>query len=358
MSFATTWTGFAAFNPKLAAHYTWGVENWPAEDGACLHLGCGSKLLDGFVNLDFLPSNPKVVNCNLLNIWPERLIGRTSLVYSEDVLEHFGLNEQIYLLCSMNLVLRPGAISRVLMPNIDILWRYKEIFDLDTLLANNDYLACVLGCRSGTDAFNMGMRMGGHRWLHNREGFARIARACGFNPVASRCDTSLDPRMNGINIRGDDSFAFAIDLVKQNALERLIIPPLNVRQAEQIEEIGSGQNLWRAIGSDPSINYDFPAIPVEEIACLNVRSANISEFREHNFSKAYFALKEGHALYVDRTLLSAPHMNPFSTDDLYRALQQRPLLEQLRFNPSKSAGDLFTVGPLEIFRFTRERDDG
>src|SRR5450759_2272116 len=69
-------------NPGLARHYLWDRNPMPAERGALwLHFGCGERVLDGFVNLDFIPHDERVTAWNLLDLWPEKLADRVEGVF-------------------------------------------------------------------------------------------------------------------------------------------------------------------------------------------------------------------------------------------------------------------------------------
>jgi len=107
-------------NDVIANLFIWKENPWPVSDSKKnLHIGCGERLLDTFVNVDFLPSNPNVLEWDLLDIWPTTLNNRLKLAFSEDVLEHFFYNEQSYILCAMNVALERGGVFRVLMPSLD-----------------------------------------------------------------------------------------------------------------------------------------------------------------------------------------------------------------------------------------------
>lgn len=337
-------------NPRLAASMTWGCADWSQVSAAGRHVqfGCGDNVIPEFVNLDFLPSGTSVIGCNLLDVWPERLASATQGFYSEDVIEHFYMGEQLYLLCSMNYLSEMGATSRVLMPDIDRLWAFRDNFDYQTLAARGDYFVTMMGCMDAIQAINTGMRMGGHRWLHNRDSFDRLARLAGFVPYAASCTHSRDPAYDGLNIRGDDSISFATDLVKGRHLKRVIVPPKQVLNAELVEVIDENQSLYVSTTIDPALLYEFPEFAVDRISLINVRCANVSEFSEHNFSKAYFRLDETAALYTDRTMQSAHFMNTFTSWDVARKAGPGTL-SSLRFDPGERPGDYFIAGPIEIF---------
>jgi len=343
-------------NPELYQYFVWPEDDWPGitQKDAYIHMGCESHVLPGFVNLDFLPAHAGVLQWEALSPWPERLNNSVKVFYSEDFIEHFFLNEQLYLYCSMNCLLRDDGIVRTLTPNMDSLWRYGQQFNLeDCLSRGDDYFVSIMRCRDGMDAVNMGMRMGGHRWLHTPESLSRVARICGFTPHAASCATSSDPKLCGINLRMEygNGISFALEMKKCRSLIRLQVPPAKVLNAEQVEALSTEQQLYRAVNNDPAVLYDFAPLDVNRIALVNIRGANVSQYREHNFAKCYFRLCEAGGLYSDRTLQSAPYMNLYNSVDIQSAMASQTTLASLRFDPGEREGEYFTTGPLEIFYF-------
>ncbi len=370
--------GLARCNPRLAAWFAWSHDDWQGADaaGAYVHLGCGGAVLDGFVNLDFLPHDARVRECRLLDVWPRRLAGSVAAFYAEDVIEHFFLTEQLYILCSMNVLLRPGGVARLLTPDIGQLWTYGQRFDAATLVGSGDYFADVMRCRNGMDAVNTGLRMGGHRWLHDFTSLRRSAADCGFDARRTPCAVSDDPKLCNINLRDESGISFAAELRKTRPLRHLLVWPERIANAVPVaggspncspdRALPTGldggadaiQPVFRAVTGDPGITYRLPDVPVDRIAMVNIRSANLCEFREHNFAKAYFRLEESGAVYADRTLHSVPHMNGFTRADLETAMRGEAVLRSVRFDPSERDGDLFTVGPLELFLYDDAEEEG
>ncbi|HEU6436408.1 MAG TPA: FkbM family methyltransferase [Nitratidesulfovibrio sp.] len=375
--------GLSRCNPRLAAWFAWSHDDWQGADatGAYVHLGCGGAVLDGFVNLDFLPHDERVRECRLLDVWPRRLAGQVAAFYAEDVIEHFFLTEQLYILCSMNVLLRPGGVARLLTPDIGQLWTYGQRFDPAVLVGSGDYFADVMRCRNGMDAVNTGLRMGGHRWLHDFTSLRRAAAECGFAAQRTPCATSDDPKLCNINLRDESGISFAAELRKTRPLRHLLVWPECIANAVPVaggdpdkspndalpagldggpdrEHLDAIQPVFRAVTGDPGITYRLPDVAVQRIAMVNVRSANLSEFREHNFAKAYFRLEESGAVYADRTLHSVPHMNGFTRADVETAMRGETTLRSVRFDPSERQGDLFTVGPLELFLYDDAPEGG
>ncbi|MEM0948334.1 MAG: methyltransferase domain-containing protein [Pseudomonadota bacterium] len=83
-----------------------------------LHLGCGPKKLEGFVNVDIQQSGIVDVVADLrdLNMFPD---GCADLIYACHVLEHFGRWEVDGVLQEWSRLLAPGGILRVAVPDFD-----------------------------------------------------------------------------------------------------------------------------------------------------------------------------------------------------------------------------------------------
>ncbi len=210
----------------------------PAASGPLwLHLGCGERVFDGFVNLDFIPHDERVTAWNLLDLWPEGLTGTVEGLFCEDVLEHFFLGEQVYILCNVNRALKTGAVARTLMPSL------ARLVDLraDYRPGPEELLHTAFGVDTGGDALNIGMRFSGHRWLHDAQSLGRLAELCGFDVVSTTCATSTVARFNGLNLRDENnSLSFANDLRKVRTVSRTLLAPQPVNGASLLEEMG-----WR-----------------------------------------------------------------------------------------------------------------
>ena len=161
-------------NASLAEHYLWArCGRFPASArGAFLHLGCGERVLDGFVNLDFIPHDERVFPWNMLDVWPEAMTGTAEGVFSEDLLEHFFHAEQVYILCNVNRVLQPGCVARMLMPSLPRLIDYSTDYAPDA----DEFLHQSFGIETGADALNIGLRFSGHRWLHSAQSTSQHGR--------------------------------------------------------------------------------------------------------------------------------------------------------------------------------------
>lgn len=342
-------------NPGLAAHFLWSTNAAPAAAAPMLlHLGCGERVLDGFVNLDFIPHDARVHPFDLLDLWPESWEGVAGGLFSEDTLEHFFHGEQVYILCNANRALRHGAVARTLMPSLPRLVEYGG----DGYAPRADELMHQhFGVDTGADALNMGMRFSGHRWLHGAQSLAAMAAMCGFDAVPTSCAASTFESFNGINLRSEtDSLSFATDLRKLRAVVRTIVDPGEVAGARVVEEAAPGIRLYEATAARPTVRYALAEpVPADSFACLNIRSSNLSSFREHN--QKWLALDDArrdNPWHFDETLKSRPCMNLVTHNQLRLLAGDAGSFATLTFSPAAAVGEYFTVGCAEIYTLAGE----
>jgi SAM-dependent methyltransferase len=82
-----------------------------------LNFGCGDRIADGWINVDFHASDPRVRRFNLLKGFPYP-DNHFEVVYSSHVLEHFTREQAQFLLSEANRVLKPGGILRIVVPDL------------------------------------------------------------------------------------------------------------------------------------------------------------------------------------------------------------------------------------------------
>jgi predicted SAM-dependent methyltransferase len=341
-----------AEEPGLAGAFLWKANRLPARlpDPLWLHIGCGERVLEEFLNLDFLPGDARVAEWDLLDPWPERWPLPASGAFSEDTLEHFFLAEQLYILCEMNRVLAPGAVFRVLMPSYARLLEYCRGFTPRP----GEFLHSTFGVETEADAVNAGLRFSGHRWLHDDASLAHLARLAGFEAVKTTCAQSTVPFLSGRNLREEEgTAAFAHDLVKSRSLRRVVVPPSSLRDVEVFETVAEGIGFGELRAAGAKIEYRLPdALRVADIACINARGANLSSFREHSLKRLVFRGDRGEGAWsLDETLKSKSGMNLALPSALALACGGRDaVVSEVALEPGKP-GDRVTVGPLEIFAY-------
>ena len=336
-------------NPGLARHYLWDSNPMPAETGALwLHFGCGERVLEGFLNLDFIPHDERVTAWNLLDLWPEQLADAVEGVFSEDTLEHFFHAEQTYILCNLNRALKTGAVARTLMPSLARLVG----FSADYRPVPGEFLHSTFGVETGGDALNMGMRFSGHRWLHDPHSLAHMAAICGFDMTATDCANSSVAKFNGLNLRDEsNSLSFANDLRKTRRISRVIVSPAQVTGADKVEQLAADAALWVATSIRPVVEYQLPhSMNSGSVACINLRSSNLSAFAAHNLKTLVIdEINRASPWYFDETLKSRPCMNLITKSQLMLALGGDRDFSRLNFSPAARSGEYFTLGCAEVF---------
>jgi predicted SAM-dependent methyltransferase len=99
-----------------------------------LHLGCGSKYIEGFTNVDILSDVKTDLNDNvgaLIKVEDNSV----DLIYACHVLEHFGRHEYKNVLSRWYNVLKEGGILRVAVPDLEACVEYyNQTKDMSKLL--------------------------------------------------------------------------------------------------------------------------------------------------------------------------------------------------------------------------------
>lgn len=99
-----------------------------------LHLGCGTKHIDGYTNIDvrYLPGVDEVNNIKFLRNYKANSV---DIIYACHVLEHFSRWEYKTVLNRWFELLKPGGILRLAVPNFSaICSHYVKNGDLPTIM--------------------------------------------------------------------------------------------------------------------------------------------------------------------------------------------------------------------------------
>ncbi len=98
-----------------------------------LHLGCGLKMLKGFVNIDAIPREGVVVDdVKSLSSFEADSV---DLIYASHVLEHVYRHERLGVLKRWYEILKPEGILRVAVPDFENVVRlYNDGVSLETLI--------------------------------------------------------------------------------------------------------------------------------------------------------------------------------------------------------------------------------
>ena len=99
-----------------------------------LHLGCGTKHIEGFTNIDirYLPGVDEVNNIRFLRNYKDNSV---DLIYACHVLEHFSRWEYKNALTRWYEILKPGGVLRLAVPNFSaIASRYVQTGNLNEVM--------------------------------------------------------------------------------------------------------------------------------------------------------------------------------------------------------------------------------
>jgi len=95
-----------------------------------LHLGCGTKILNGYINIDVrqLEGVHIVSSIDNLSMFTDNSV---ELIYCCHVLEHLSRHDVLKTLKEWNRVLKPGGVVRISVPNFEaIVEHYNEYKDI------------------------------------------------------------------------------------------------------------------------------------------------------------------------------------------------------------------------------------
>lgn len=136
-----------------------------------LHLGCGKKYLDGWINIDKISTIPDVVDDDVskLNTVNDN---SADIIYACHVLEHFGRYQVDEVLKCWNKKLKDGGIIRIAVPDFDAACRrYIEKKDIKEIIG----FACG-GQRNEYDYHKMIFDFESLNLLLQKVGFENVTR--------------------------------------------------------------------------------------------------------------------------------------------------------------------------------------
>lgn len=152
-----------------------------------LHIGCGNKRLEGWVNIDEkrLPGVDVVADVTR----GLRYTG-VAAVFAEHFLEHLAMSDALRFLQEVHRALANDGLLRLSTPNLDWVWRTHYRVDPDVADADKRMMAIHT---------NRAFHGWGHRFLWNGELLVEALHACGFDDVrACRYGESERPVFRGI----------------------------------------------------------------------------------------------------------------------------------------------------------------
>jgi predicted SAM-dependent methyltransferase len=160
---------------------------WKFESPVRLHLGCGSRNLPGFVNIDLLSGAADVLaDCTRLGFLRS---GSVTHILVEHMLEHLSREQSALALREWARVLQPGGVLEVEVP--DLIWcmenflvaseedRYRHLYE------GRGAVASIYGLQTNPGQF--------HRFGYTAEHLEDCVRACGLDVFDTKIYMTYHP---------------------------------------------------------------------------------------------------------------------------------------------------------------------
>jgi len=185
---------------------------------ACLHLGCGEHVLDGWFNVDVLPRHRNVVAVNLRS--GLRFLDDDSIdfVYHEHFFEHLDRRSARSLLAECRRVLRDGGRMRISMPDLDRMVRRYLAGWTDEEGKFLEYRRAFFGDQlldTPGEMLNLAFRGWEHQFVYGEKDIARMLELNGFRNVRRVAHGTSDAEvLRGIESRTEDRDPLIVEAEK------------------------------------------------------------------------------------------------------------------------------------------------
>lgn len=201
-----------------------------AADPVRLHLGCGPRLLPGWINIDFILGADVLLDLRQPLPLPDASV---DFIYSEDFLEHIGFQPGRRLLAECARVLKPGGTMRLATPDLTGLARaYLERSERSLAWYRKQFG----GITTYAQMFNAGMRAWGHQFLYDEEALRSVLEPLGLEVERTAYNESEAPDLRGLEYRDTAEGAQSMYIEAHRPPRRAFAPA--VAPLVTIDEIG------------------------------------------------------------------------------------------------------------------------
>lgn len=181
-------TGFGRTDRRLTARY------FETSDEPKLHIGCGTRLFDGWLNTDWSPRTTSSMRLDVREPFPFP-DATFRYVYAEHVIEHVDFAHGRHMCDEVFRVLQPGGVVRLATPDLSrllMLFRdepplteieHRYIDDIRTWCWPDEPLATA----NPVFTLNNNVRDWGHRFLYDAATIEGLLASVGFDPPV-RCE--------------------------------------------------------------------------------------------------------------------------------------------------------------------------
>lgn len=138
-----------------------------------LHLGCGKRLLPGFINVDAEPGADMQLDLTQPLPWPDYSVDG---IYSEHFIEHLTQAQGIALLRECRRVLKTGGVIRIATPDLA-----ETVRDYVNDYEHPEFARFGMGWTANRcERLNMSMSWWGHKWVYDEEELTRLGNMVGL----------------------------------------------------------------------------------------------------------------------------------------------------------------------------------
>lgn len=198
---------------ELNAFITWFLVSTPISseftsmtDMLKVHLGCGPKVMPGWVNVDYNPDfNPEIV-ADLTETFPFAA-ETVDFIHTEGCLCQFDLEAGCHFLTECFRILKPGAVMRLLTPDLEKLLRtYLDNKQGLVDLWNNE-VRIPLRTNSACEVLNTGIRSL-HNYMYDCETLTALLLERGFKVRQCSYDDSEFEALQGLDERTPENATY------------------------------------------------------------------------------------------------------------------------------------------------------
>jgi predicted SAM-dependent methyltransferase len=164
-----------------------------------LHIGCGSHLLSGWLNSDYLPRHKSVLKLDATEPYPFDN-GSFDYVYSEHIIEHVSFEKGKQILRECCRILKTHGKIRISTPDLTFLF---ALFSEPHSALHSNYIEWATNtfisgapCYHPTFVINNFMRAWGHQFVYDETVIRLSLESAGFSQI-KRCvlNASDDPAL-------------------------------------------------------------------------------------------------------------------------------------------------------------------
>lgn len=150
-----------------------------------LHIGCGTRLLEGWLNTDWTPRTVESARLDIRRPFPFP-DGAFRYVYAEHVVEHVELGDARRMCAEIHRVLQPGGVVRLATPDLDRLLALfrPDLDDIERRYIEHIRQMCwpdePMAGENPVFTLNSNVRNWGHRFLFDADTLCELLVGVGF----------------------------------------------------------------------------------------------------------------------------------------------------------------------------------